>query len=63
MVFPAPKNYDDLKKIHAAVLIMVGDRAIIRNEHAVEMFNNLPKSQLRIMPGLNHGAPRKIPII
>lgn len=56
-------SHDDLNKINAAVLIMVGDRDIIRNEHAVEMFNNLPKGQLCIMPGLNHGAPRNNPLI
>lgn len=56
-------SHDDLNKINAAVLIMVGDRDIIRNEHAVEMFNNLPKGQLCIMPGLNHGAPRNNPVI
>jgi len=56
-------SHSDLKKITASVLIMVGDRDIIKNEHAVEIFNNLPKGQLCIMPGLNHGAPRNNPII
>lgn len=54
---PNIKN-SELKKIKAPVLVMIGDRGIIRNEHAVEIFNNLPKSQLCIMPGFNHGAPR-----
>lgn len=52
-------SHEDLKKITSPVLIMVGDRDIIKNEHAVEMFNNLPKAQLCIMPGITHGAPRK----
>ncbi|MCR8666202.1 alpha/beta hydrolase [Aestuariibaculum sp. M13] len=56
-------SHSDLKKITASVLIMVGDRDIIKNEHAVEIFNNLPKGQLCIMPGINHGAPRNNPII
>ena len=56
-------SHSDLKKITASVLIMVGDRDIIKNEHAVEIFNNLPKGQLCIMPGLNHGAPLNNPKI
>ena len=56
-------SHSDLKKISASVLIMVGDRDIIKNEHAVEIFNNLPKGQLCIMPGMNHGAPRNKPKI
>ncbi|WBX73302.1 alpha/beta hydrolase [Tenacibaculum pacificus] len=51
-------SHADLKKINAAVLITIGDRDIIKNEHAVEIFNNLPKAQLCIMPGSNHGIPR-----
>ena len=53
----------DLQKIKAAGLIMVGDRDFIRNEHAIEMFKHLPKGQLCIMPGGNHGAPRNEPKI
>ncbi|MFI0431223.1 alpha/beta fold hydrolase [Mariniflexile sp. HMF6888] len=56
-------SYSDLKKIAVPVLVMVGDRDIIKNEHAVEIFNNLPIGQLCIMPGINHGAPRNNPII
>lgn len=48
----------ELKNITAPVLLMIGDRDIIKNEHAVEIFNYIPKSQLCIMPGRNHGAPR-----
>lgn len=51
-------SHSDLHKINASVLVMVGDRDIIKNEHAVEIFNNIRKSQLCIMPGTNHGAPR-----
>ena len=56
-------SHSDLQKINAAVLIMVGDRDIIKNDHAVEIFDNLPKGQLCIMPGINHGAPRNNPKI
>ncbi|WP_367771156.1 alpha/beta hydrolase [Flavobacterium sp. WC2421] len=53
----------DLKKITTSVLIMVGDRDIIKNEHAVEIYNNLPKGQLCIMPGMGHNAPQNNPIL
>ncbi len=63
LVYQPNISHADLKKINIPVLIMVGDRDIIKNEHAVEMFNNLSKRQLCIMPGINHGAPRNNPII
>ncbi len=56
-------SHSDLKNITVPVLIIVGDRDIIKNEHAVEIFNNLTKGQLCIMPGINHGAPRNNPLI
>lgn len=56
-------SHEDLQKIRAAVLVVVGDRDIIKNEHAVEMFNYLPKGQLCIMPGLTHMAPARHPEI
>lgn len=51
-------SHSELKKIEAPVLVMISDRDIIKNEHAVEIFNNIPKSQLCILPGTDHGAPR-----
>ncbi|WP_418649726.1 alpha/beta fold hydrolase [Tenacibaculum aestuariivivum] len=51
-------SHADLKKIKAEVLVTIGDRDIIKNEHAVEIFNNISKAQLCIMPGANHGIPR-----
>lgn len=54
-------SHAELQKITAPVLLIIGDRDIIKNEHAVEIFNNIPKSQLCIMPGTNHGAPRNHP--
>jgi pimeloyl-ACP methyl ester carboxylesterase len=56
-------SHKELKKIKAPVLIIAGDRDIIKNEHSVEMFNNIPRAQLCIMPGATHSAPEKIPEI
>ncbi|PIF32207.1 pimeloyl-ACP methyl ester carboxylesterase [Flavobacterium sp. 9] len=51
----------DLSKIKAKVLIIAGDRDVIRNEHSVEIFENIPKAQLCIMPGETHFAPASSP--
>lgn len=51
----------DLKKIKASVLIMAGDRDVIKNTHSVEIYENLTKGQLCIMPGTNHDAPQNKP--
>ena len=44
----------DLKKIKSDVLIMAGDRDVIRNEHTLEIFNNIPGALLCILPGTTH---------
>ncbi len=50
----------DLKSIKAPVLIMSGDRDAIRLEHTIKIFQNIPNSQLFIMPGATHyGATEK----
>lgn len=47
----------DLSKIKAKVLIIAGDKDIIKNEHSVEIFENIPNAQLCILPGETHFAP------
>lgn len=47
----------DLSKIKAKVLIIAGDEDIIRGEHSLEMYENIPQAQLCIMPGETHFAP------
>jgi pimeloyl-ACP methyl ester carboxylesterase len=44
----------ELKQIKADVLIMGGDRDAIRNEHFLEMYNNIPGALLCILPGTTH---------
>ena len=56
-------SHDDLKKIISPVLIVAGDRDIIKNEHSVEIFEQIPKGQLCIMPGSTHIAPKTKPKI
>jgi len=51
----------DLSKIKAEVLIIAGDEDIIRSDHSLEMYENIPKAQLCIMPGETHFAPASNP--
>ena len=44
----------DLQKIKCPVLIMSGDRDVIRLEHSISIFNNIPNSNLFVMPGATH---------
>ncbi len=44
----------DLQKISCPVLLMCGDRDVIRLEHTIRMFYNVPKSNLFVMPGATH---------
>jgi len=48
---------DSLQQIKAPVLVMAGDLDIILGEHTLEIFENLPKAHLAIMPGQTHWAP------
>lgn len=45
---------EEAKAIQSPVLIMMGDREGIRLEHAVEMKQAIPNSQLAIFPGGDH---------
>lgn len=44
----------DLKKIKCPVLIMSGDRDVIRLEHSIKIFNNIANSNFFVMPGATH---------
>jgi pimeloyl-ACP methyl ester carboxylesterase len=48
---------EDVQKIEAPVLVINGDKDVIRNTHAMQIFNNLQKGHLAIMPGQTHFAP------
>jgi pimeloyl-ACP methyl ester carboxylesterase len=44
----------ELRRIHVPVLISGADDDIIKTEHLVEIYRNLPLAQLSIMPGATH---------
>lgn len=51
----------DLQKIKCPVLIMSGDRDVIRLEHSIEIFNNIANSNLFVMPGATHSGSSEKP--
>jgi pimeloyl-ACP methyl ester carboxylesterase len=46
--------HQDMQSISAHVMIIIGDRDIVRPEHAVEMFRLVPNAQLAVIPGGDH---------
>ncbi len=52
---------ESVQKIEAPVLVIAGDKDIIRARHSMEIFENLPKSHLAILPGQTHWAPATDP--
>jgi pimeloyl-ACP methyl ester carboxylesterase len=53
---------DSLHRIEAPVLVMAGDKDIIRTAHTVEIFENLSQAHLAILPGQTHWAPQTDPV-
>tara|TARA_R110002072_G_scaffold16233_3_gene63873 strand:- start:61153 stop:62052 length:900 start_codon:yes stop_codon:yes gene_type:complete len=47
---------ENLSKITAKVLIIAGDKDVIKNQHSVEIFEHIPNAHLCIMPGQTHFA-------
>lgn len=54
-------SHEDLQKIEASVLVIAGDRDVVKNKHTVEIFENIPSAHLSIMPGATHFAPASNP--
>ncbi len=54
---------EDLKKITAPVLLLSGDNDIIKEEHTVEMYQNIPNAQMCIFPGETHFIPSTDPVL
>lgn len=51
----------DLKRVPIPVLVMAGDRDVIRDDHTLSIFHALQKSQLAIFPGATHMVPAQDP--
>ncbi|MBC7511997.1 MAG: alpha/beta hydrolase [Ferruginibacter sp.] len=46
----------DLKKISCPSLIISGDHDVIRLEHTIEIFQNIPRANLWVLPNSGHGT-------
>ncbi|MCK5424843.1 MAG: alpha/beta hydrolase [Emcibacter sp.] len=56
-------NTKSLHQIKAPVLVIAGDRDVIKEEHTIEIFQNLKNSHLAILPGHTHLAPVNDPVL
>jgi pimeloyl-ACP methyl ester carboxylesterase len=61
MEFQPHISPDDLRKIDSPVLVMSGDRDIIREEHTLFIYRNIRKSNLCIFPGETHWVTKTNP--
>ncbi len=50
-------SLDSLNSISAPTLVMAGDMDVIRNQHTLEIFDNIPNAHLCIFPGSTHLIP------
>ena len=50
---------EELERMEAPTLLIIGDRDIVTPEHAVEMFRTIPGAQLCVVPNAGHGAMPK----
>lgn len=47
----------DLQKINCPTLVIGGDHDVIKEEHTMEIFKNIPKAYLWILPNSGHSTP------
>lgn len=52
---------DDLRRIEAPTLVMVGDDDMIQLAHTVELYESLPNGQLSVVPATSHVLPLEQP--
>jgi pimeloyl-ACP methyl ester carboxylesterase len=52
---------DDLRRIEAPTLVMVGDDDLMSLSHTVELYESLPFGQLSVVPGTSHVLPLEQP--
>jgi len=54
-------SLEELTRISAPTLVLVGDDDMISLEHTIQMFRAIPKSELAVIPGTSHVAPWEKP--
>jgi pimeloyl-ACP methyl ester carboxylesterase len=63
MEFQPNITAQDLQKIAIPVLVVSGDRDVIKVEHSLFIYQNLKKGNLCILPNQQHGLPRLNPTL
>ena len=46
---------EDLGRINAPTLVLVGDDDVVALEHTLELYRSIPNSELAVVPGTSHG--------
>jgi len=54
-------NYYNLQKISNPVLIIAGEKDVVKKEHTEEIQKSIPKSDLQIIPNASHYVPFEYP--
>ena len=52
---------DDLRRVTAPTLVMVGDDDLIELSHTCALYESLPAGQLCVVPRASHGLPLEYP--
>jgi len=52
-------SLNDLQKISCPTLVIGGDHDVIKEEHTMEIYKNIPKAYLWILPNSGHSTPIK----
>ena len=53
----------EIASIQCPVLVMAGDDDVIKHEHTISLYENLPLGQLAIIPGTSHGLVKEKPAL
>ena len=53
----------ELATIQVPVLVMAGDKDVIRDEHTVLIYQHIPRAHLAIFPGETHYTPETDPAL
>jgi len=61
MIYQPQVPYSDLKKIQCPVLVMAGDRDMIKPEHTLKIYQSLTKGFLCIFPDSHHNVCQEHP--
>jgi len=61
MIYQPQIHFSEMKKIHCPVLVMAGDRDMIKPEHTLKIYQSLPVAELCIFPDSYHHVCQQHP--